>query len=79
MTQLATHFAPKGEAEFMRLTREYYTLRYEDYDSITAYLTQIKTLEERIQNINIILDDDKQTLLYLDMTLPKRYQYLTKI
>ena len=39
MTQLATHFAPKGEAEFIRLTRKYYTLRYEDYDSMTAYLT----------------------------------------
>lgn len=79
MIQLANLYAPKGEAEFMRLTREYYSLRYDDFDSMTSYLTQIKTLEERIRNTNVILDDDKQTLLCLGMTLPEHLPYFTKI
>ncbi len=79
MTQLANIFAPKGDAEFMRLTKEYYSLRFDDFDSITAYLTHMKILEERIRGTNVVLDDDKQTLLCLGMTLPERLQYLTKI
>ena len=72
-------YAPKGEAEFIRLTREHYSLRFDDYTSTTAYLTQIKTLEERIRNVNVILDDDKQTLLCLGITLPENLQYFIKI
>ena len=63
----------------MRLTREYYFLRYEDFHFMTTYLTQIKSLEERIRNINVTLDHNKQTLLCLDMTLPEKFQYFTKI
>ena len=59
MNQLIAIYAPKGDTEFIRLTREYYSLRYDNYSSITAYLTQIKTLEERIRNTNVILDNDK--------------------
>ena len=77
--QLVALYAPKGDAEFMRLTREYYIIRYDDFNSITSYLTQIKTLEERIRNTNVTLDDDKRTLLCLGMSLPEQYQYLTKI
>lgn len=79
MTQLTALFAPKGDAEFMRLTKEYYSLRFADFDSITSYLTQIKTLEERIRGTKVILDDDKQTLLCLGMTLPEHLQYFTKL
>lgn len=79
MTQLAEIYAPKGDAEFMRLTREYYSLRYDEFDSMTHYLTQIKTLEERIRGTNMILDNDKQTLLCFGMTLPEEFQYFTKV
>ena len=79
MTQLVTLFAPQGEAEFMKLIKEYYSLRYEDFDFMISYLTQIKTLEERIRGINVILDDDKQILLCLDMTLSESLQYYIKI
>lgn len=79
MTQLANLYASKGDAEFMRLTREYYSLRFEDFDSMTSYLTQIKTLEERIRNTQMTLDDDKQTLLCLGMTLSEHLQYFIKI
>ena len=79
MTKLADIYAPKGDAEFIRLTREYYSLRYEEFSSMTSYLTYIKTLEERIRGTNVTLDDDKQTILCLGMTLPEQYQYFTKI
>lgn len=46
---------------------------------MTEYLIKIKILEERIRNTNVVLDDDKQTLLYLGMTLPENLQYFTKI
>ena len=63
----------------MRLIKKYYSLRYEDFDFITSYLTQIKTLEERIRDIKVILDDNKQTLLCLGMTLPEHLQYFIKL
>ena len=59
MTKLADIYTLKGNAEFIRLTREYYSLRYEEFSSIIFYLTYIKTLEEHIREINITLDDDK--------------------
>lgn len=63
----------------MRLIKKYYSFRYEDFDFITFYLTQIKTLEKRIHNINVILDNNKQILLCFDMILPKRFQFFIKI
>ena len=79
MNQLTVIYAPKGDPEFIRLTREYYSLKFDDYDYITSYLTKIKTLEERIRSTNVILDDDKQTLLCLGITLPEHLQYFNKI
>ena len=80
MTDQWTNFyAPKEEVEFMRLTREYYSLRYDEYDSATAYLIKIKTMEERIRDINMVLDRDKQTLLCLGTILSEHLHYLTKI
>ena len=79
LTQLIALYASKDEIEFIQLTREYYSLRYKDFDLITYYLTQIKSLEKYIRGIKVILDDDKKTLLYLNITLLKRFQYFTKI
>ena len=57
----------------MRLIRKHYFLRYDDFDFITFYFIQIKTFEERIRNINVIFDNNKQTLLCLDITFFKFY------
>ena len=35
-------------SEFMRLSKEYYTLRFKLFKFVTEYLTQIKILEEKI-------------------------------
>ncbi len=78
-TQLATRFRPTGDGEFMRLTKELYTLKYTDFVSMTEYLTIVKTLQERIAATDVVLTPDKQTILALSMTLPEHLQYLTKI
>ena len=70
---------PTGDGEFMRLTKEYYTLRYTNFDTMTDYLTHIKLLEERIAATDVVLTPDKQTILCLAMSLPDDLQYLTKI
>ena len=70
---------PTGDNEFMRLIKEYYTLRYTNFDTITDYLTHIKLLEERIAVTNVVLISDKQTILCLTISLPDDLQYLTKI
>ena len=48
-----------GDGEFMRLIKEYYTLRYTNFDTIIDYLTYIKLLEKRITITNVILISDK--------------------
>ena len=59
ITKLADIYALKGDVEFIRLTREYYSLRYEEFGSIIFYLIYIKILEEYIRGINVTLDNDK--------------------
>ena len=79
ITQLTALFAPKKEAEFIKLIKKYYSLRYENFDFITIYFIQIKIFEKRIRGINVIFDDNKQIFLCLSITLPKHFQYYTKI
>ncbi len=51
----------------MRLTREYYTLHYDDLGSepLSDFVTRVKVLEERIDSTNIQMDNDERTLLCL--------------
>ena len=79
LTHITALFQPTGDGEFMRLTKEYYSLRYGDYRSMTDYLTTMKLLEERIRATKVVLTDDKQTLICLAMSLPEHLQYLTRI
>ena len=67
-----SHGVGRLVTQICMLNKEYYSLRYGDFDSMTSYLTQIKTLKERIRGTKVVLDDDKQTLLCLGMTLPDR-------
>ena len=79
MVHVTELYRPQGDGEFIRLTKEYYTLEYVKFEIVTEYLTHIKSLKERIQAINVILTPDKQTILYLSILLPEHLQYLTKI
>lgn len=60
---------PTGETQFMRLTREYYTLDYRDFHNISEFLDHIKLLEEQIDATKVAMTDDKRTLLCLTMAL----------
>ena len=48
MTYVTELYRSQGDGEFMRLTKEYYILEYVKFESVTEYLTHIKSLEERI-------------------------------
>ena len=54
----------------MRLSKEYYTLRFKSFKSVAEYLTHIKVLEERIDATQVILNEDNRTIVCLSMSLP---------
>ena len=72
---------PSGKTQFMRLTREYYTLNYRNYKDVFEFLDHVKSLEEQIDATNIKMTPDKGTLLCLTMALwnESHYQLLVQI
>ncbi|MCJ1467041.1 hypothetical protein MMC07_005663 [Pseudocyphellaria aurata] len=60
---------PTGETQFMRLTREYYTLNFKDFGNISEFLDHIKLLEEQIDATKVTMTHNKRTLLCLTMAL----------
>ena len=79
LTRLRTLLQPTGFSEFIRLSKEYYTLQYKAFKSVSEYLTHIKILEEKIDATKVILDTNTRTILCLSMSLPQEYQYLVQI
>ena len=79
LTRLRTLLQPTGPSEFMRLSKEYYTLQFKAFKTVSEYLTKIKTLEEKIDASKVILDANNRTILCLSMSLPQEYQYLVHI
>ena len=76
LIRLRTLLQPSGSSEFMRLSKDYYTLRYNSFKSMEEYLTYIKVLEEKIDATKITLNMNNRTILCLSMSLPQEYQYL---
>ncbi len=58
-----------GSLEFMRLLKEYYTLQFKVFKTVSEYLTHIKVLEEKIDAIKVIFNINNRTILYLSMSL----------
>ena len=79
LSRLRELMQPTGSSEFMRLSKEYYTLRFKSFKTVAEYLTHIKVLEERIDATKVVLDKDNRTVLCLSMSLPQEYQYLVQI
>ena len=69
---------PSGGGEFLRLTKECSTLRYNQPDFTSQYLAHIKLLQEPIIDTNVMLTPDKQTILYSALSLPGDLEYLAK-
>ncbi len=59
----------------MRLTREYYTLKYRNYKDVSKFLDHVKSLEEQISATNVEMTPDKRTLLCLTMALGNESHY----
>ena len=79
LSRLREILQPTGSSEFMRLSKEYYTLRFKSFKTVAEYLTHIKVLEERIDATQVVLNEDNRTVLCLSMSLPQEYQYLVQI
>lgn len=78
LTKLRIELQPSGDSEFLRLSKEYYTLQFKSSKSISEYLTRIKILEEKIDATKVVLNTNNRTILCLSMSLPQEYQYLTQ-
>lgn len=72
---------PSGEIQFMRLSREYFTLNYRSHKDIHDFLDHVKSLEGQIDATNVEMTPDKRTLLCLTMALwnESRYRSLLQI
>ena len=79
LTRLRVLLQPTGSSEFMRLSKEYYTLQFKGFKTVSEYLTHIKVLEEKIDATKVVLNEDNRTILCLSMSLPQKYQYLVQI
>jgi len=79
LARLSTILQPATDLQFMRLTKEYYTLNWNDFKSAAAFLDHVKVLEERIDATKVELTPDKRTILCLTMALPEAYRYTTQV
>jgi len=79
LTKLSHLLQPDEDTQFMRLICKYYTLWFDDNESLSDFLTCVKILEEHIDSINVQMNNDKQTLLCLSMSLSVRYYFLIQI
>ena len=72
---------PVGNIQFMRLTKELYTLELGIDEDPSQLLTRLKILEEQIDATKMELTHDKRTLLALTMALATsdRYRSLVQI
>jgi len=76
LTKLSHLLQPDEDTQFMRLICEYYTLQFDDNESLSDFLTHVKILEECIDLTNVQMNNDKRTLLCLSMSLSVRYHFL---
>ena len=70
LTKLRIELQPLGSSEFIRLSKEYYTLQFKAFKLISEYLTRIKVLEEKIDATKMVLDTNNRTILCLSTSLP---------
>lgn len=69
LTRLRILLQPTGFSEFMRLSKQYYTVKFGSFKTVPEYLTYIKVLEEKIDATKVILDTNNRTILCLSMSL----------
>ncbi len=79
LTKLSHLLKSDEDTQFMRLICKYYTLQFDDNEFLSDFLTCVKILEEHIDSTNVQMNNNKQTLLCLSMSLSVRYHSLIQI
>ena len=67
---------PITDAQFMRLTKEFYSLKAADFSSMSEFLAHVKVLNGKIIATKVRLTEDKQLILGMMMALPEAYSEL---
>ena len=70
---------PERDAQFMRLTKKYYSLQADGFSNMNEFLLHVKLLKERIAATKVELIRDKRTILCMMMALPETYQHLAQM
>lgn len=79
LQRLAKILQPSTDLEFMRLFREYFSMKLIDFSSVSAFLDHVKRIEERIDATKVQFTGDKRTLLCLTMALPEHLRSIAQI
>ena len=79
LSRLYELLQPVGDAQFMRLMKEFYSLKTSDFSNMSEFLTHVKVLMEKIAATNVDFTADKQVLICLMMALEPRYENLTQL
>ena len=69
------------DAQFMKLTKKYYSLNIKNYTNMSTFLNKIKKLKKQIDVTKIKFINDKRTIICFMMTLThnKNYRSLIQI
>ena len=70
---------PTGQAQYMRLMRQLFTLSFDNVKNVTELITQLKIIGDSIDATKVELTTDKRTLLALSLALPAHYNSLVQI
>ena len=79
LLKLKEELEPTGDAQFMRLTKEYYSLNINDFKGMPELLDKVKKLEEQLAATRITLTDDKRTIICLMIALAQDSSYRSLI
>lgn len=79
LLRIKEELEPTGDAQFMRLTKEYYSLNIKDYKDMSEFLDKVKKLEEQIDATKVNLTGDKRTIICLMMALAHDRDYRSLI
>jgi hypothetical protein len=79
LTHLKQLFEPSTDTEFFMLMRELFDTKFDSFDTTDAYLTHIRTVNDKISRTKVELTAEKRALLCLTMTLPQNFETLVQM
>ena len=73
-------FQSLEDAEFIRLTRKFYSTKTSNFENMSEFLTKIKMLDEQITDTEVEITPNKRIIINIMMRLNhERYQNLNQI